>query len=81
MTLPDPLTLGLVLHALGGAAALYALTQFALSVRYGGPGHGRGTPGYARARDARRYTIWGGAAGLALILIAQLTPLGRVPLT
>ena len=73
-------TLGHILYALAGLAALYGLTQFALSQRYSGAGHGAGTPGYARARDAKRYTIWGGAAALLFLLLAQLTPLGRVAL-
>jgi hypothetical protein len=74
------LTLGHVLTLLTALAALYGLTQFALSMRYTGAGHGRGTPGYARARDARRYTIWGGAAALAFLLLGLATPLGRIPL-
>jgi hypothetical protein len=78
--MPETLTLGHVLLVLTALAALYGLTQFALSMRYAGPEHGRGTPGYARARDARRYTIWGGALALAFLLLAQLTPLGRVAL-
>ena len=73
-------TLGHVLYALTAAAALYGLTQFALSMRYTGAGHGAGTPGYARARDAKRYTIWGGVLALAFLLLAQLTPLGDVAL-
>jgi hypothetical protein len=77
---PSPLTLGLALHILAGLCALYALVQFAVSQRYSGPAHGRGTPGYARARDARRFTIWAGALGLAFLLLAQLTPLGDVVL-
>jgi hypothetical protein len=76
--MPQTLTLGHVLYLLTALCALYGLTQFALSMRYAGPQHGRGTPGYARARDARRYTIWGGAAALLFLLLAQLTPLGRV---
>jgi hypothetical protein len=78
--MPETLTLGHVLLVLTAISALYGLTQFALSMRYAGPEHGRGTPGYARARDARRYTIWGGALALAFLLLAQLTPLGRVAL-
>ena len=76
--MPDPVTWGHVLMALAGLAALYGLVQLAAWARHRGPQHGRGTPGYARARDARRYTIWGGAAALAFLLLAQLTPLGRV---
>jgi len=73
------LTLGHVLYALAAAAALYGLSQFALSMRYTGAGHGAGTPGYARNRDARRYTIWGGALAL-VFLLAAATPLGDIAL-
>ena len=76
--MPQTLTLGHVLLVLAVVAALYGLVQFALSMRYSGAG--AGTPGYARARDARRYTVWGGACALAFLLLAQLTPLGRVTL-
>jgi hypothetical protein len=72
------LTLGYILYALAAAAALYGLSQFALSLRYTGAGHGAGTPGYARVRDARRYTVWGGALALLFLLLATLTPLGDV---
>jgi hypothetical protein len=78
--MPAGLTLGHVLYALAALAALYGLTQFALSMRYTGAAHGRGTPGYARARDAKRFTIWGGAAALVFLLLAALTPLGDVAL-
>jgi hypothetical protein len=78
--MPETITLGHVLILLTALAALYGLIQFAVSMRYTGPGHGHGTPGYARARDAKRYTIWGGAAALVFLLLAWLTPLGRVPL-
>jgi hypothetical protein len=76
--MPETLTLGHVLLVLTALAALYGLTQFALSMRYSGAG--AGTPGYARRRDATRYTIWGGALALVFLLLAQLSPLGRVVL-
>ncbi|HEX9947914.1 MAG TPA: hypothetical protein VGA98_10275 [Allosphingosinicella sp.] len=79
--MPETITLGHVLTALAALAALYGLVQFAVSMRYTGPGHGRGTPGYARARDAKRYTIWGAAAVLLFFALAWLTPLGRIPLS
>jgi hypothetical protein len=78
--MPHSLTLGHVLLVLTALAALYGLTQFALSMRYTGVGHGAGTPGYARNRDAKRYTIWGGALALAFLLLATLTPLGDLVL-
>jgi hypothetical protein len=74
------LTLGHILYALAAATALYALSQFALATRYTGAGHGAGTPGYARVRDAKRYTVWGGALALLFLLFATLTPLRAVAL-
>ncbi|HEY0027013.1 MAG TPA: hypothetical protein VGC35_04015 [Allosphingosinicella sp.] len=74
------LTLGHILYALAAVAALYGLSQFALAMRYTGAGHGAGTPGYARVRDAKRYTIWAGALALVSLLLATLTPLRGVAL-
>jgi hypothetical protein len=79
--MPETITLGHLLTALGALAALYGIVQFAVSARYTDPGHGRGTPGYARARDARRYTIWAAAAVILLFALAWLTPVGRIPLS
>jgi hypothetical protein len=76
--MPETLTLGHVLLVLTALAALYGLTQFVLSMRYSGAG--AGTPGYARARDAKRYTVWGGALALVFLLLATLSPLGSVVL-
>jgi hypothetical protein len=78
--MPETITLGHVLFLLAALAALYGLVQFAVSMRYTGPGHRHGTPGYARARDAKRYTIWSGAAALVFLLLATVTPLGDIVL-
>lgn len=40
----------------------------------------RGTPLYARGRDARRLTLWLAVSALFLLLLAALTPLGHIPL-
>ncbi|HEX8578549.1 MAG TPA: hypothetical protein VF655_03005 [Allosphingosinicella sp.] len=76
--MPETLTLGHVLYLLTALLALYCLTQFALTMRYSGAG--AGTPGYARHRDATRYTVWSGALALVCLLLATLSPLGRVVL-
>ena len=78
--MPDPITLGHLMLALG-VAALVAAGWFLLAAsRYHGPEHGRGTPGYARARLDRRKALYAGIVG-ALLLAACLTPLCHVPLT
>ena len=71
--IPDPITLGHLAMLAGLLAGLYGLWQLLLYVRY--RGHGRGTPGYARRRDARRYAVWGIAAGILLYAAGCLTPL------
>ncbi|MDP8994120.1 MAG: hypothetical protein M3N07_03915 [Pseudomonadota bacterium] len=76
--MPDPLTLGHLLTLAAALAALYALWQ--LAVWAGNRGHGRGTPQYARARDGRRYALWGFAAALLLVALGRLTPLGDMAL-
>ena len=77
--MPDTITLGHVLALLGALAALYALYQASIFLKY--RDSGRGTPQYARRRDGRRYAIWSLAAALLLIGIGCLTPLCRVPLS
>jgi hypothetical protein len=73
MTLPDPITWGHLLMALGVAALLYALVQLVTYLRH--RAHGRGTPGYARARDGRRLALIGAGLGAALFALGCLTPL------
>ena len=71
--------LGALLAALALLALLYGAWQLVVFVNH--RGHGRGTPQYARARDARRFALV--AAALALILLAAgwLTPLRDIALT
>jgi hypothetical protein len=73
--IPDTITWGHVLMLAGLLAGLYALVQLVTWLRYRGAGHGRGTPGYARARDARRYAIWSAAAGALLYAAGCFSPL------
>jgi hypothetical protein len=75
------LTLGHALTALAALAVVHGVWQLSILARYRGAGHGRGTPGYARARDGRRYAVWSFAAAAFLIALAGLTPLGRIPLS
>ena len=76
MSLPDPITLGHALMLAGVLAALYGAWQLLVFLRH--RGHGRGTPGYARARDARRFALWSLAAGALLYLVGCFTPLAEV---
>jgi hypothetical protein len=73
--MPETITWGHVLVGLALLAGLYAVVQLVTWARYRGPEHGRGTPGYARARDARRYAIWAIAAAAVLAALGCLTPL------
>jgi hypothetical protein len=41
----------------------------------------RGTPLYARRRDARRLTIWLVLGAVVMLALAYLTPLGDIALT
>ena len=70
------LTVAHLLTALAAAAALVALMQYAAARRHAVPG----TPGYARARDARRYAVAAGGAALILFALAWLTPFGPIVL-
>jgi hypothetical protein len=76
----DPITWGHVLMAAAALAALYGVVQLAIYLRYRGPSHGRGTPGYARARDGRRFAIWSFAAGALIFAIGCFTPLCQMPI-
>ena len=79
MTLPDPITVGHALMLAGVLAALYGAWQIAVFLRH--RGHGRGTPGYARGRDARRFAAWSIAAGALLYVAGCFTPLGEVAIS
>jgi low temperature requirement protein LtrA len=74
--IPTPITWGHVLMLLALVALAYGalhLTRY-LSYRT----HGRGTPGYARARDGRRFAIWSVAVAALLFAIGCLTPLAAL---
>ena len=76
--MPETITLGHVLMLLGALAALYALWQASIFLKY--RSFGRGTPQYARRRDGRRYAIWGALAAIALFAAGCLSPLCDVAL-
>jgi hypothetical protein len=71
--MPDPITWGHLLMLAGLLAALYGLWQLVVWARHGG--RERGTPEYARSRDARRFAIAGLAAGALLFAAGCFTPL------
>ena len=73
--MPNPITWGHALVLAGLLAALYGLIQLVTWLRYRRSAHGRGTPGYARARDGRRYAILAFALAALLVAIGCLTPL------
>ena len=75
MTFPDPITWGHVLMLLGVLIGLYGLAQALIWLRH--RGHGSGTPGFARARDGKRYAAWSIVGGAILFAIGCLTPLCR----
>ena len=75
--MPTILTLGHVLLLVAALDLAVALAFFAGASRHAG--HGRGTPGYARARTARRSAVYAFASALAFALLA-LTPLGDIML-
>jgi hypothetical protein len=79
MNLPDPITWGHLLVLLAALIGLYGLVQLVTWARH--RGHGRGTPGYARARDGRRYATWSILTALILLAIGCLTPLCELPLS
>jgi len=78
--MPDPITIGHLLMALGLLAGLAALALAFTAWRYRGEGHGRGTPGYARARSDRRKAFYALALGLVLFAAGCFTPLSEMPL-
>ena len=73
----DPITWGHVLIALAALVLLYGLGQLAAWVRHRGPRHGPGTPGFARARDGRRFAVWSFTLAALLLALACLTPLAQ----
>ena len=71
--MPDPITWGQALMLVAILAGLHGLWQATIWARH--RGHGRGTPGYARARDGRRFAAWSFAAAILLYLAGCFTPL------
>ena len=71
-------TWGHVLAALGVAALVIAAGQLLAWRR--NRGFGAGTPQYARARDGRRFSLWGAITALLLFAAGCLTPLCRTPI-
>jgi hypothetical protein len=72
------LTWGHIFIALAALVGLNALYQASIWRRHAG--HGRGTPGYARARDGRRYAVWSLVLALILVAAGGLTGLRDAPL-
>jgi hypothetical protein len=76
--IPDPITWGHVLMAAALLGLLATIYYGLFWLRHRGTG--RGTPFYARARDARRATLYGAAATILLAAIGCLTPLCTMPI-
>ncbi|WP_114953686.1 hypothetical protein [Sphingosinicella terrae] len=75
--MPSTITLAHVLLAMAAIDAAVALAFLGGAQRHAG--HGRGTPGYARARTSRRASLYAFAAAAGFALLA-LTPAGDVVL-
>jgi hypothetical protein len=73
-------TIGDLLALLAIVAAFAAAAFLATALKYRGPGNGLGTPGYARARNARRKAIYAAVVAVALFAAGCLTPLCQTPL-
>ncbi len=76
--LPVMLTWGHLLIAIAALVGLHGLYQGAVWRRHAG--HGRGTPGYARARDGRRSLVWSILIALVLLAIGASTALRDTPI-
>ena len=75
--MPAMITLGHLLMVLAAVMLLAAIGFVVGAMRH--RGHGRGTPGYARARTNRRKAVY--AMALSLVLaVGCLTPLCYVPI-
>ena len=75
----ESLTLG---HILITVAALDLITAVFFAVKWMKFSKElRGTPLYARGRDARRLTIWLVIAAAVMVVLACFTPLGDIALT
>ena len=75
--MPDTLTIGHLMMALALLSAIAALAFVAAAARYRGDGHGRGTPGYARARSDRRKALYALTLGILLFVAGCFTPLAE----
>lgn len=74
--MPATLTLG---HVLGLGAVISLLVALLEAMRWARHrDHGRGTPGYARARTARRAFLYALVIAAALAVIACFTPAGDI---
>ena len=78
--MPDPITIGHLAMALGLVALLAAAGLVLTASRWRGPEHGRGTPGYARARLDRRKALYALTLGILLFVVGCFTPLAEMPL-
>ena len=75
--MPATITVGHLLMALAAIALVAAIGFTVGALRH--RGHGRGTPGYARARTNRRKAVY--AMVLSLVFaVGCLTPLCYVPI-
>ena len=74
----EGLTVGHVLMAAAAADALVAIFYGSRWMRYSS--ELRGTPLYARGRDARRLAILLGGSVVVFLVLACLTPLRDIPL-
>jgi hypothetical protein len=73
--MPDTITIGHVLMLAGVVLAVAAAATFLAALRYRGPGHGLGTPGYAQARTGRRKAVYMLALGALLFAAGCFSPL------
>ena len=74
----DSPTLG---HVLAGLAALTALGAILSGLKWARYSNElRGTPLYARKRDARRLAIWLAVAAVLFLVLGCFTPLGEIAL-
>ena len=78
--MPETVTAGHLLMLLGLFLIAAAIASFLSALRWRGPEHGRGTPGYARARTARRQALYALAAGILAFLLGCFTPLAELAL-
>ena len=76
--IPDTITWGHVLIALAALAALGAIWYGLAFLRF--RNELRGTPLYARRRDARRGAIYAALAALVFAAIGWFTPLCTMPI-